>query len=67
MNQRTYRVVLFKKLASGEIYGVQSFIGNLDRSCKRLVKKFGLQAPVRALGRGRYSVNGGAAELEVVR
>lgn len=68
MSRRQYRITLFKRLGdSGEIYGAKAFTGNLDRACKRLVKKFGAQARVMTLAPGKYSIANGAAELEQLR
>lgn len=64
---KTYTVVLFKRHSDGEVYGAKTFEGNLDRSCKRLIKLFGLTATVRSLGFGRYDIAGGQAELRVRR
>ena len=63
---RTYRVDFFKKVPGGEVYGAKAFEGNLDRACKRLVKKFGREAEVRVIASGWYSIAGGEAEMREV-
>lgn len=66
--KRNYRITLFKRLPGDPTpYGAKSFVGNLDRACKRLVKKFGAYATVRVLAPGKYSAAQGAAELEIIR
>lgn len=68
MSDRTYRITFFKKLpGTAKPYGAKHFVGNLDRACKRLVKKFGLQATVRVVRPGVYVIGDGEAEMEVVR
>lgn len=64
-----YKIVVFKRLYgdTGEIYGAKSFMGNLDRACKRLVKKYGLHAEVRTVAPGIYDIARGQARLEIVR
>lgn len=64
---RQYRITLFKRLSDNEIYGAKMFVGNLDRACKRLVKKFGPHAQVMTLAPGKYRIADGAAELEQLR
>lgn len=63
---RQYRITEFKRVGD-QVYGAKMFVGNLDRACKRLVKKFGAQASVMPLAPGRYRIADGAAELEQLR
>ena len=64
---RRYTITVYKRLheGGGEVYGAKTFDGNLDRTCKRLIKLFGLNASVRRIGPGGYEIAGGKAELWV--
>ena len=65
MADRRYVVTVFKDDGAGKVYGAKTFTGTLDRACKRLIKLFGFNAPVRAIGPGQYSVGPGRAELRM--
>jgi hypothetical protein len=63
---RMYQVMKFKKQTDGSIYGAKIFVGNLDRSCKCLIKMYGLRAKVEVIGPGYYRIANGEAELRIV-
>jgi len=63
---RLYEVTFFEYDDEGlRIYAAKKRIitETLDRSCKRLIKKFGRQASVEKLLDGRYIIAGGLAEM----
>lgn len=70
-SMRLYKLTVFKMDAGRKtVDGAKSTTEPLPRACKKLVKLFGLVAPVRLIAdRGRfrrYQVGDGLAELETL-